>query len=131
MLFLKSFRSTLMPAQISFFPARPIDSNECKTHDHKYEAERCETCGLKNKKKQIEAISVWKNLFEKPFAQTYLDLWSGVHGFLLSGDDADVKQSRKDEDQTGSSSCPWTHTHTHKKKTQHFTPVRKSTGIIL
>lgn len=37
----------------------------------------------------------------------YLDLWSGVNGLLVDGDNADVEQSRKNKDQTRSSSCPW------------------------
>lgn len=58
---------------------------------------------------------------------THLNLWSGGHGLLVSGDNADVEQSRKDEDQTGSSSCPWTqrgHTINH-CTVKHSLPDRK------
>lgn len=39
----------------------------------------------------------------------YLDLWSGGHGLLVGGYNADVEESRKDKDQTGSSGSPWAH----------------------
>lgn len=69
-----------MSTETSFFPARPIKHNKCQAHGHEYKTQCCETHGL--------------------------DLWSGFQGFTAGRDDANVEESRKDEDQTGSSSCP-------------------------
>lgn len=38
---------------------------------------------------------------------TYLNLWSRPHGLQVSGDDADVEESRENKDQTGSSGGTW------------------------
>lgn len=66
-----------MAAKTSAVSVHPVKPDECQAHGHEYETQRCETRSL--------------------------DLWSGVHGLLVGGDDADVEQSRQDEDQTGSS----------------------------
>ena len=37
------------------------------------------------------------------------DLGSGVHGFVFFGDDADVENSREDENEAGSRRGTWKH----------------------
>lgn len=69
-----------MSAETSLFPSRPIKHNERQAHGHEYKTQCCETRGL--------------------------DLWFGVHWLVVGGNDANVEESRKDEDQTGSSGCP-------------------------
>lgn len=69
-----------MATDVSVSPAHPVNPNECQAHNHEYETQRRETRSL--------------------------DFGSRVHRFLVSGDDADIEQPRKDEDQTGCSCCP-------------------------
>lgn len=42
--------NTLMSTEPLLLSAHPIKPNECKAHSHKDETQRCETCGLKNKR---------------------------------------------------------------------------------
>lgn len=39
--------------------------------------------------------------------KTYQDLGGGLHGLLVLGHDADVEDSREDEDQAGGRCCTW------------------------
>lgn len=72
-------KCTLMAPETSLFSTYPVKSNERQAHGNEYETQCRETRSL--------------------------NLWSGVHGLLVVRDDANVKQPRKDEYQSGSSGC--------------------------
>lgn len=98
-----SERASLVGAEPLLLSARPVESDERQAHRHEDEAQRCETGGLKNRKGHLDLL-----LFIACGRDgMYLDLGSWTHRLQVSGDDAEVEESRKDEDQTGSSGGTW------------------------
>lgn len=69
-----------MAAQTSLFSTYPVKHNEGQTHDHEDETQSGETSSL--------------------------DLGPGACWLQVFRNDSDVEESRKDEDQSGSSGCP-------------------------
>lgn len=99
--------SSLVGAHSRLLSARPVQYDEGQAHGHEHETQRCETSGLERRTEQRRRLDLLLLVGCGRDDGMYLDLGSRTHRLLITGDDADVKESRKDEDQTGSSGGTW------------------------
>ena len=94
-----------MAAEVSLLSTHPVKHNECQAHGHEYETQCCETRSLKPQREYVKRLESQGQtsltsmnccvcLLSQGENSIYLDLWSGVHGLVVSGDDPNVEQSR-------------------------------------
>lgn len=97
----------LMASSASGLSGHPVDDDECQTHDHEEESQRCKAGGLQESRVRTQRLCRDLKRFthnmkkKKRRTNWYLNFRSGFKRLLLIRNNPDVEDSREDEDEAG------------------------------